>query len=153
MNRIKELRKKRKITQIRLSIAAEVSQETISAYENGKAEPKMDKLIKIADFFKTGLGIFYCSILNICLLCFPYANLAKILGAASGSIKAFSKFYNVTTDYLLERTNNDAPLSDLTNKVVDEQLNELINNYARLNNLQRKDLIWYSGIIEQKDLK
>ena len=32
MNRIKELRKKRKITQIRLSIAAEVSQETISAY-------------------------------------------------------------------------------------------------------------------------
>ena len=100
MNRIKELRKKRKITQIRLSIAAEVSQETISAYENGKAEPKMDKLIKIADFL------------------------------------------NTTTDYLLERTNNDAPLSDLTNKVVDEQLNELINNYARLNNLQRKDLIY-----------
>ena len=62
-------------------------------------------------------------------------------------------FLNTTTDYLLERTNNDAPLSDLTNKVVDEQLNELINNYARLNNLQRKDLIWYSGIIEQKDLK
>ena len=36
--------------------------------------------------------------------------------------------------------------------VVDEQLNELINNYARLNKLQRKDLIWYSGIVEQKDL-
>jgi transcriptional regulator with XRE-family HTH domain len=111
MNRIKELRKKRNITQIRLSIAAEVSQETISAYENGKAEPKMDKLIRIADFL------------------------------------------NTSTDYLLERTDNDAPLSDLSNKVVDEQLNELINNYARLNNLQRKDLIWYSGIIEQKDLK
>ena len=111
MNRIKDLRKKRNITQIRLSIAAEVSQETISAYENGKAEPKMDKLIRIADFL------------------------------------------NTSTDYLLERTNNDAPLSDTTNQVVDEQLNELINNYARLNNLQRKDLIWYSGIIEQKDLK
>lgn len=110
MNRIKELRKKRKITQIRLNIAAEVSQETISAYENGKAEPKMDKLIRIADFL------------------------------------------NTTTDYLLERTDSDAPLNDLTNNVVDEQLNELINNYARLNNLQRKDLIWYSGIIENKDL-
>lgn len=110
MNRIKELRKKRNITQIRLSIAAEVSQETISAYENGKAEPKMDKLVKIADFL------------------------------------------NTSTDYLLERTDDDAPLNDFNNKIVDEQLNELINNYARLSNLQRKDLIWYSGIVEQKDL-
>ncbi len=109
MNRIKELRKKRNITQIRLSIAAEVSQETISAYENGKAEPKMDKLIRIADFL------------------------------------------NTTTDYLLGRIDDDSPLSDLTNKIVDEELNELINNYARLNNLQRKDLIWYSGVIENKE--
>jgi transcriptional regulator with XRE-family HTH domain len=111
MNRIKELRKKRNITQIRLSIATEVSQETISAYENGRAEPKMDKLVRIADFL------------------------------------------NTTTDYLLERTDNDAPLNEVTNNIVDEQLNELINNYARLNNYQRKDLIWYSGIIENKDLK
>lgn len=111
MNRIKELRKKRNITQIRLSIATEVSQETISAYENGRAEPKMDKLVRIADFL------------------------------------------NTTTDYLLERTDNDAPLNEVTNNMVDEQLNELINNYARLNNYQRKDLIWYSGAIENKDLK
>jgi transcriptional regulator with XRE-family HTH domain len=111
MNRIKELRKKRNITQIRLSIATEVSQETISAYENGRAEPKMDKLVRIADFL------------------------------------------NTTTDYLLERTDNDAPLNEVTNNIVDEQLNELINNYARLNNYQRKDLIWYSGAIENKDLK
>ena len=111
MYRIKELRKKRNITQIRLSIATEVSQETISAYENGRAEPKMDKLVRIADFL------------------------------------------NTTTDYLLERTDNDAPLNEVTNNIVDEQLNELINNYARLNNYQRKDLIWYSGAIENKDLK
>ncbi len=111
MNRIKELRKKRNITQIRLSIATEVSQETISAYENDKAEPKMEKLVRIADFL------------------------------------------NTTTDYLLERTDDDAPLTKVTSDVVDEQLNELINNYARLNNLQRKDLVWYSGIIENKDLK
>ena len=110
MNRIKELRKKRNITQIRLSIATEVSQETISAYENGRAEPKMDKLVRIADFL------------------------------------------NTTTDYLLERTDNDAPLKEITNNIVDEQLNELINNYARLNDYQRNDLIWYSGVIENKDL-
>ena len=53
MNRIKELRKKRNITQIRLSIAAEVSQETISAYESGKAFPSVETLIKIADFLGT----------------------------------------------------------------------------------------------------
>ncbi len=110
MNRIKELRKKRNITQIRLSIAAEVSQETISAYESGKAEPKMEKLIKIADFL------------------------------------------NTTTDYLLGRTNNDAPLNDVMNNIVDNQLTELLNNYARLNKLQRQDLIWYSNAVENKDL-
>ncbi len=111
MNRIKELRKKRNITQIRLSIAAEVSQETISAYESDKAEPKMEKLIKIADFL------------------------------------------NTTTDYLLGRTNNDAPLSEIMNNIVDDQLTELLNNYARLNKLQRQDLIWYSNVVENKDLK
>ncbi len=111
MNRIKELRKKRNITQIRLSIAAEVSQETISAYESNKAEPKMEKLVKIADFL------------------------------------------NTTTDYLLGRTDNDAPLSDVMNTIVDEQLNELLNNYAKLNKLQRQDLIWYSNAVENKDLK
>ena len=111
MNRIKEKKKKRNITQIRLSTEIEVSQETISAYENGKAEPRLDNLVKIADFL------------------------------------------NTSTDYLLGRIDDDSPLVDLANNVVDKQLNELINNYARLNNLQRKDLIWYSGIIENKDLK
>ena len=36
MNRIRELREEKKITQIRLSIELEVSQETISAYEMEK---------------------------------------------------------------------------------------------------------------------
>ncbi len=110
MNRIKELREKRNITQIRLGTEIEVSQETISAYENGRAEPKLEKLIRIADFL------------------------------------------NTTTDYLLGRTDNDSPLIDLTYKIVDEQLNELLNNYARLNFPQKKDLVWYSNAIEKKDL-
>ena len=110
MERLKEIREKRHITQIRLSIAAEVSQETISAYESGKAMPSAETLIKIADFL------------------------------------------NTSTDYLLGRIKEDIPLHEISNKIVDKQLNELLNNYARLNNYQRKDLIWYSGIIENKDL-
>ena len=39
MNNIKKLRLKRKITQVDLATQIEVKQETISAYESGKAQP------------------------------------------------------------------------------------------------------------------
>ena len=55
MKNLKLLRQKKNITQIRLSIAAEVSQETISAYESGKALPSADTLIKLADFLDTSI--------------------------------------------------------------------------------------------------
>lgn len=57
MNRIKKLRKEKKITQIRLSIELEVSQETISAYEKGKYYPSAAMLIKLRDIF--GVSIDY----------------------------------------------------------------------------------------------
>lgn len=41
------------ITQLNLSSKIDVSQETISAYLNGKAKPSVATLIKIADFFNT----------------------------------------------------------------------------------------------------
>lgn len=50
MENLKKYRKERGITQIRLSIAAEVSQETISAYESGKAMPSAETLIKLSEF-------------------------------------------------------------------------------------------------------
>ena len=53
MENLKKIREKKKITQIRLSIAAEVSQETISAYESGKSFPSVETLIKMADFLGT----------------------------------------------------------------------------------------------------
>ena len=57
MNRIKKLRKEKKITQIRLSIELEVSQETISAYEKGKYYPSAAILIKLRDIF--GVSVDY----------------------------------------------------------------------------------------------
>ncbi len=110
MKRIKILREKRNITQVRLGTEIEVSQETISAYENGKVEPKLDNLIRMADFL------------------------------------------NTSTDYLLGRIESDTPLIDTINEVVDEELNELLNNYCLLNNLQKKDLLWYSKALRKKDL-
>lgn len=51
MNRIKELREDKNMTQIRLSTELEVSQETISAYENGKHFPSVENLMKLSMLF------------------------------------------------------------------------------------------------------
>lgn len=51
MNRIKQLREKRGISQVRLSIELGVSQETVSAYENGKHYPSVQSLIKLSEIF------------------------------------------------------------------------------------------------------
>ncbi len=53
MKNLKILREKNKISQIRLSIELEVSQETISSYETGKAFPTCENLIKLSNIFNT----------------------------------------------------------------------------------------------------
>lgn len=50
-NRIRGLRKECKMTQIRLSIELEVSQETVSAYERQEHYPSIDVLIKMRKIF------------------------------------------------------------------------------------------------------
>ncbi len=55
MNRIKELREEKHITQVRLSIELEVSQETISAYEKGKYYPSAKSLIQLSKIFNTSI--------------------------------------------------------------------------------------------------
>lgn len=51
MNRIKQLREEKRMTQIRLSIELEVTQETISAYESGRHYPSIPVLIKMSELF------------------------------------------------------------------------------------------------------
>ena len=53
MNNFKKLRKKRNITQVELAKVLNVKQETISAYESGKALPSCDALIKMAEYLNT----------------------------------------------------------------------------------------------------
>ncbi|MBQ9976146.1 MAG: helix-turn-helix transcriptional regulator [Clostridia bacterium] len=62
--RLKEIRKSRGLSQLKLAIDLNTTQNTISRYETGEREPGITELIKIADYF------------------------------------------NVSIDYLLERTNN-----------------------------------------------
>ena len=62
--RLKEIRKSKGISQLKMAMDLNMSQNTISRYETGEREPGISELIKIADYF------------------------------------------NVSVDYLLERTNN-----------------------------------------------
>lgn len=54
-NRIRELREERNMTQVRLSIELEVTQETISAYEIGKHQPSIKSLLKMSDLFHVSI--------------------------------------------------------------------------------------------------
>ncbi|MBQ8868986.1 MAG: helix-turn-helix transcriptional regulator [Oscillospiraceae bacterium] len=62
--RLREIRKSRGISQLKMAMDLNTNQNTISRYETGERQPGIDELIKIADYF------------------------------------------NVSVDYLLERTNN-----------------------------------------------
>ena len=109
MNNIKKIREKRNITQIRLSTGIDVSQETISAYESGRAMPSAETLVRIADFL------------------------------------------NTSTDYLLGRIDKDVSLKQVINEKVDEDINYLLNNYSLLSTEQKKDLLWYSEALKNKE--
>ncbi len=62
--RLKQIRKSKGISQLKMAMDLNTNQNTISRYETGEREPGINELIKIADYF------------------------------------------NVSIDYLLERTNN-----------------------------------------------
>ena len=51
MNRIKSLRKAKKITQKQLGDVLGVAESTISMYESGNRQPDVDTMRKIADYF------------------------------------------------------------------------------------------------------
>lgn len=51
MNRIRQLREEKRMTQLRLSIELEVAQETICGYENGRHYPSVEKLLKMSELF------------------------------------------------------------------------------------------------------
>ena len=55
--RLKELRKKKNISQQRLAIELGISQQSVNKYENHSIEPDIFLLIKIADFF--GVSVDY----------------------------------------------------------------------------------------------
>lgn len=53
--RLKQLRKKRGISQLRLAMELGMSQNTVSRYENGEREADYKTLILIADYFNVSI--------------------------------------------------------------------------------------------------
>ena len=53
--RIKSLRKAKKLTQVKMSIDLNISQNTLSRYETGEREADYKTLIKIADYFNVSV--------------------------------------------------------------------------------------------------
>lgn len=99
MDNLRKIREKKNITQTRLSVDIEVSQELISHYETGKSKPNIETLIKLAEYF------------------------------------------NCSTDYLLERTNNPATVKELNKK--DIEINNIIDKYNSLSSENKKQFSNY----------
>ena len=53
--RLKELRKAKKISQLKLAFDLNMNQNTISRYETGEREADYATLIKIADYFNVSI--------------------------------------------------------------------------------------------------
>ena len=53
--RLREIRKAKKISQLKLAMDLNTNQNTISRYETGEREPGINELIKIADYFNVSL--------------------------------------------------------------------------------------------------
>ena len=49
--RLRQLRKARGITQLKMAIDLNMSQNTVSRYESGEREPGVSELLRIADYF------------------------------------------------------------------------------------------------------
>lgn len=53
--RLRLIRKQHNISQLKLALDLNVSQNTISRYETGQREPSIVDLIKIADYFNVSI--------------------------------------------------------------------------------------------------
>lgn len=52
---LKKLRKEKGISQLKLAMDLNMTQNTISRYETGEREPGINELIKIADYFDVSI--------------------------------------------------------------------------------------------------
>ena len=52
---LKEIRKVRKLSQMKVAMDLNISREALSHYENGKREPSIDLLNKLSEYFNVSI--------------------------------------------------------------------------------------------------
>lgn len=55
MKGLKQIRKERRLTQLKVAMDLNISREALSHYENGKREPSIDMLIKMSEYFNVSV--------------------------------------------------------------------------------------------------
>ncbi len=55
MKGLKQIRKERRLTQLKVAMDLNISREALSHYENGKREPSIDMLIKMSEYFNVSI--------------------------------------------------------------------------------------------------
>lgn len=55
MKGLKEIRKKKGYSQLKVAFALSISREALSYYENGKRSPDTDMLVKMSEYFDVSI--------------------------------------------------------------------------------------------------
>ncbi len=55
MKGLKQIRKERRLTQLKVAMDLNISREALSHYENNKREPSLDMLIKMSEYFNVSI--------------------------------------------------------------------------------------------------
>ena len=63
-NRLKQLRKERKLTQVELQMRTGIEQSLLSKFENGERIPPTETLITLADFYNVSIDFILCRTSN-----------------------------------------------------------------------------------------
>ena len=56
MKGLREIRKSRKLNQLKVALDLNISREALSHYENGKREPSLDMLLKMSEYFNVSIN-------------------------------------------------------------------------------------------------
>ena len=59
-NRLRQLRKSKGYTQIRVQMETVIEQALLSKYENGERIPPTETLLKLADFYRVSVDYLLC---------------------------------------------------------------------------------------------
>jgi len=55
MNGLRNIRKEKKLSQLKVAMDLHISREALSHYENGKREPSLDMLNKMSEYFNVSI--------------------------------------------------------------------------------------------------